>query len=142
MKVHKILIIMLVIFAFTASFGVAQAHGDHGAGQEKVTQLIKQALPDVPGRNVMLITVDYLPGQSTKPHEHPGSVIAYVLEGSFISQLAGQAPVTYHAGQYWYEPPHTGHIMAKNASNTRPAKLLVWLLLGDKDPVKLPYPNK
>ncbi len=108
-------------------------------GGEKVTQLIKEPLPDAPGRNVMFIRVDYLPGQATKPHEHPGSVIAYVLEGSFISQLEGQEPVLYHQGDYWYEPPCRGHVMAKNASDKLPAKLLVWLLLGDNDPVKLPY---
>lgn len=129
------------MLAVVGSMGTALAQNVLIMGGEKVTQLIKEPLPDVPGHNVMLITVDYLPGQATKPHEHPGSVVAYVLEGSFISQLEGQEPILYHKGQYWYEPPHHGHVMAKNASDKLPAKLLVWLLLGDNDPVKLPYPS-
>ena len=130
--------IILVSSLFFLGIG-SYAASAHGAGQEKVTPLIQQELPEFAGHKVQLITVEYLPGQSTPPHEHPGSVIAYVLEGSFTSQLEGQEPVTYHKGQYWYEPPHTGHVMAKNASKTKPAKLLVWLILGDNDPVKLPH---
>jgi quercetin dioxygenase-like cupin family protein len=130
----------LSILAFIIILGISSYTAQaNDPGQEKVTPLIQQALPEFAGHKVQFITVEYLPGQSTPPHEHAGSVIAYVLEGSFTSQLEGQKPVTYHKGQYWYEPPHTGHVMAKNASKTKPAKLLVWLILGDNDPVKLPF---
>ena len=116
---------------------VAFAH-ETGTGKETVIPLKKQALPDVPGKNVIMATVNYAPGQESDPHVHPGSVFAYVLEGEVISQLEGQAPVTYKAGDYWYETPKVPHIVSKNASSTKPAKLLVWLLVGDGEQLKLP----
>lgn len=118
---------------------MAYAH-DTGsaAGKETVIPLRKQALPDVPGKNVIMATVNYAPGQASDPHVHPGSVFAYVLEGEVISQLEGQEPVTYKTGDYWYETPKIGHLVSKNASSTKPAKLLVWLLVGDGEQLKLP----
>jgi quercetin dioxygenase-like cupin family protein len=60
------------------------------------------------------------------------------LEGSVTSQLEGQEPVNYHQGQYWYEPPNIGHLICKNLSNAKPAKLLVWQLIDDDAPALLP----
>lgn len=108
-------------------------------GKETVTPLKKQALPDVPGKNVIMAIVNYAPGQQSDPHVHPGSVFAYVLEGEVISQLEGQPPVSYKAGDSWYEPPKAPHVVSKNASATRPAKLLVWLLVGDGEALKQAY---
>jgi len=62
-----------------------------------------------------------------------------VLEGSVVSQLKGQAPVTYKQGQYWYEPAGTVHLVSRNASKTQPAKLLVWVLKGQDQQVLEPY---
>jgi quercetin dioxygenase-like cupin family protein len=128
----------------TLSIAVSGAHDQKVVNlqEEKITQLLKKALSDVPGRNVVFITVDYLPGQATKPHKHPGPAVAYVAEGSVISQLEGEEPITYHKGEFWYEPPYVGHLVSKNASNTQSAKLIVWLLLGDQDPIMscCPYP--
>jgi quercetin dioxygenase-like cupin family protein len=132
------LAIKLFVILLLPIFSVAHSQDSKKEG-EKVTELLKESLSDMPGKNVMLITVDYLPGQATEPHMHPGSVIAYVLEGSFISQLEGQEPIEYHQGQCWYESPYHGHVIAKNASKELPAKLLVWLLIGDQEPVKLPF---
>lgn len=72
------------------------------AGKEKVTVLLKKALPDVPGHNAMMVTVDFLPGQASLPHKHPGSVFAYVLEGSVISQLEGQKPLLQYDPSFLY----------------------------------------
>ncbi|WP_370467972.1 cupin domain-containing protein [Nitrospira sp. KM1] len=68
-------------------------------------------------------------------HVHPGSVIAYVLEGSVVSQSENEKPVTYTAGQSWYESPKRPHVVSRNGSKTEPAKLLVFLLSkeGEKD---------
>ena len=72
---------------------------------------------------------------------HGGSVVAYVLEGAVISQLDGEEPVTYRAGQSWYETPRVGHLVSRNASNTKPAKLLVWILNEGDEPLLTPLPS-
>jgi quercetin dioxygenase-like cupin family protein len=132
------------ILLLTASMSLlacaAFAHDDAGT-HEKVAPLLQQALPDMPGKKGIMLTVDYAPGQASTPHLHPGSVFAYVLEGEVISQLVGHAPVKYKAGDYWYEAPKTPHIVSRNASATAPAKLLVWLLVGEGEAPKLPLKN-
>ncbi|KAF1051199.1 MAG: hypothetical protein GAK43_02514 [Stenotrophomonas maltophilia] len=118
--------------------GLALALAVPAFAQENVTTLQQHSLPDVPGKKGQLIRVDYAPGQSSAPHVHAGAVFAYVLEGAVVSQLQGQPPVTYKAGDSWYEAPNTPHLVSRNASNQQPAKLLVWLLLDEKAPVLTP----
>lgn len=115
----------------------AFAHGD-GANPEKIEVQQDQKLPDAPGKKGLMITVAYAPGQASGAHVHSGSVFAYVLEGAVISQLEGQQPVTYQAGQSWYEAPNTPHLVSRNASDKKPAKLLVWMLLDENAPVLTP----
>jgi quercetin dioxygenase-like cupin family protein len=114
----------------------AMAHDT--AGEEKVTPIQMQKLPDVPGKQVAMAVVSYEPGQASTPHFHSGSVFAYVLEGEVVSQLEGQPPVTYKAGDSWYEPPRAAHLVSRNASATRPAKLLAWLLMDEGGQIKQP----
>lgn len=121
------------------------AHGPDaqpGAEEEKVVLLQQQALPEIRGKNVLMVTVDFAPGQASAPHVHPGSLFAYVLEGTVLSQLAGQPEMTYRAGDSWYEPPRAPHLVARNASTTKPARLLVWALADDGQPVKRPLPKQ
>lgn len=94
----------------------------------------QQSLPNVAGTDVAVITVDYAPGASTPPHEHPGATYAYVLKGSVVSQLDDQPPRTYSEGQMWSETPHQHHLVSRNASTTEPAKLLVFFVVphGEK----------
>jgi quercetin dioxygenase-like cupin family protein len=113
----------------------------HDAAEETVTPLQRQKLPDAPGKQVILAVVAYEPGQSSAPHRHAGSVFAYVLEGEVTSQLEGQPPVTYKAGQSWYEPPRIPHLVSRNASTTKPARLLAWLLMDEGGQVKEPLPK-
>lgn len=115
----------------------ALAHGE-AAGQETITPLQQQALPDLAGKQVVMAIVSYAPGQASQAHVHSGSVFAYVLEGEVVSQLEGQAPVNYKAGQSWYETPRIGHLVSKNASSTQPAKLLAWLIGDQGAPLKEP----
>jgi quercetin dioxygenase-like cupin family protein len=100
--------------------------------------LIKQSLPDMAGKVATVLTVDYTPGAVSDPHVHPGSVFAYVVEGAVVSQLEGEQPVTYTKGQSWYEPPKKPHLVSKNASQTEPAKLLVFLLSQEGEAIKAP----
>ena len=134
---------IVISSSVAAHEGHADGKGDGpgtgaGKGQEQRTLLQQRALPDLPGKTGILATVRYAPGQESLPHEHPGSVYAYVLEGEVVSQLEGEAPVTYKAGDSWYEPPHAGHLVSKNASKTRPATLVVFLITGTGEPIAKP----
>lgn len=114
-------------------------HAPAEVGKETRAILQKLGLPDAAGKNGVMLTVTYAPGQASLPHVHPGSVFAYVLEGEVESQMEGEAPVHYKAGQYWYESPKHPHIMSRNASDTQPAKLLVWLMVNEGEAVAQPY---
>lgn len=115
---------------------------DAAGDEETVTPVQVRSLADVPGKQIIVATVDYRPGQSSAPHRHAGSVIAYVLEGEVISQLEGEDPVTYKVGQSWYEPPRKPHLVSRNASSTRPARLLAILLTDEGGAVKEPLPAR
>jgi len=132
---HKVFSLGLLLTAA----GSALAHDP--AAAETVRPILRQSLPDVPGKQATMLTVSYEPGQASAPHLHPGSVFAYVLEGSVVSQLEGAAVQTYTQGQSWYEPPRAHHLVSRNASDSQPAKLLVWLLGGEGEPLKQALPQ-
>jgi quercetin dioxygenase-like cupin family protein len=118
-----------------ATLVMAQATASAG---DTVSVLMKQKLADMPGKVATVLTVNYTPGAVSAPHVHPGSVFAYVLEGAVVSQLEGEKPMTYTQGQSWYEPPKKPHLVSKNASQTEPAKLLVFLLSQEGEAIKAP----
>lgn len=120
------------------SLAVATPALAHDTGHETITPVMKQGIPEAQGRHVFMITVAYAPGQASEPHRHPGSIFAYVLEGEVESQLDGQPARVYKAGEAWYEPPGAKHLVSRNASASRPAKLLVYGLAAENTPVKLP----
>ncbi len=109
--------------------------GDKGV---TVTELMRHALPDAPGHEVSVVTVEYAPGASSTAHRHPGSTFAYVLEGSIESQVEPGKPITYNAGQMWYELPRHVHRISRNASATAPAKLLAFLVMKKGQQLVLP----
>lgn len=106
--------------------------------EDSVSVLMKQPLADMAGKVATVLTVDYAPGAASDPHVHPGSVFAYVLEGTVVTQLEGEQPMTYTKGQSWYESPKKPHMVSKNASVTEPAKLLVVLLSQEGEALKVP----
>ncbi len=106
--------------------------------EDSVSVLMKQSLTDMAGKVATVLTVDYAPGAASAPHVHPGSVFAYVLEGTVVTQLEGEPPMTYTKGQSWYEPPKKPHVASKNASTAEPAKLLVFLLSQEGEMIKMP----
>jgi quercetin dioxygenase-like cupin family protein len=132
-----LLLAATVVGAVACSLTLAQHVVDDA---ETVTPLQRRTLVDPPGRQVVMATITYRPGQASTPHRHAGSVFAYVLEGAVTSQLEGGPAVTYATGQSWYEPPRTPHLVSRNASATRPAKLLAFLLLDDGADVREPLP--
>jgi quercetin dioxygenase-like cupin family protein len=108
------------------------------AQEPTVTPLMAKALADIPGREVLMITVDYAPGGSDPVHRHNAHGFIYVLEGSVVMQVRGGEPVTLHPGQTFYEGPEDVHVVGRNASNTRPARFLVFLLKEMGSPPVVP----
>lgn len=103
-----------------------------------VQPLLTRELPQIPGKEVVMLTVTYPPGGASPPHRHDAEVFVYVLEGSVVMQVDGQEAVTLGAGQTFHEGPTDIHRQSANASTTQPAKLLV-LIIKDKDkPVSRP----
>lgn len=92
----------------------------------KPTTLMTKDLPDVPGKEGMIETVDFAPGEVSQPHRHNADLFVYVLEGTIITQVKGASPLTVRAGEVFYESPTDIHSVSRNASETQPAKLLVF----------------
>ncbi|MHC8286402.1 cupin domain-containing protein [Pseudomonas sp. XS1P51] len=128
----------LAALALTVS---ASAFAHETAPSEKVTVLQDQMLKNVPDKKALMIEVDYLPGQSSIAHMHEGTAMAYVISGEIISQVKGEKAITYKAGEYWYEPAGSEHLVSKNASATKPAKLLVFMVLSPNEQILIPLKN-
>jgi quercetin dioxygenase-like cupin family protein len=137
MKALRFLAAPLAVLALTASVTALA----HEGPSEKVTVLQDELLKNVPGKKAMMIEVDYKPGQSSIAHKHEGTAMAYVISGSITSQVKGEKAITYKAGQYWYEPAGSEHLVSKNASATKPAKLLVFMVLSPDEKVLIPLEN-
>lgn len=90
-----------------------------------------ERLPNVPGKSITTVVVDFPPGAFSPRHRHPGSVTAFMLKGRVRSQLDGGPVETFDAGQSWFEPPGTIHDFAENASTTEPASLLAIFVADD-----------
>lgn len=108
------------------------------AQDAKVTPLMSKNLADYPGKEGLMITVVYPPGASDPIHRHNAHAFVYVLEGSIIMQVKGGKPVTLTPGQTFYEGPSDIHIVGRNASSTKPAKFIVFLLKDKDAPVLIP----
>ena len=111
--------------------------GDAAPGATAST-LLQRALPDIPGKEALVLTVEYPPGGASLPHRHDADVFVYVLEGEVIMQVAGQPPVTLGAGATFYEGPADVHLQSANASSRAPAKLLVVMVKNRDAPVSRP----
>ena len=108
------------------------------ADQGKVTVLMTKDLVNVPGKEATMITVDYAPGGADPVHRHYASAFVYVLEGSIVMQMKGGKKVTLHQGGTFYEGPAGIHLVGKNASDTKPAKFLVFLVKDKGAPILIP----
>ncbi len=98
------------------------------AQEAVVTPLMTKELQDLPGKEALMITVEYLPGGSDPVHRHHAHAFVYVLEGSVVMQVKGGEQVTLTPGQTFYEGPGDVHVVGRNASSTKPARFLVLLL--------------
>ena len=104
-----------------------------------VTALLKQILADIPGREVMVITLDIPPGAGSAPHRHPGHhVFGYVLEGSYKLKLDQGDEKILTKGQTFYEAPGQLHAVSANGSATEPAKVLAVIVAESGKPITVP----
>jgi len=100
--------------------------------------LMTKALSDYPGKEVQMITVTYPPGAVDPVHRHNAHAYVYVLEGSIVMGVNGGKPVTLTAGQTFYEGPDDIHTVGRNASRTKPAKFVVFLIKDVGAPLLTP----
>jgi len=121
---------MLVLAFFLTSTLMAQ--------EAQVTPLMSKDLPEFPGKESLMISVVYPPGASDPIHRHNAHAFLYVLEGSVVMQVKGGKEVTLTPGQTFYEGPNDVHVVGRNASNTKPAKFVVFLVKDKGAPVLVP----
>jgi quercetin dioxygenase-like cupin family protein len=127
----KLALILLLLF-LTAGASFAQPE------QAQVTSLISKDLTNIPGKEGLMITVEYPPGWSDPVHRHNAQGFIYVLEGSVVMQVKGGKEVTLTPGQTFYEGTDDVHVIGRDASTTKPAKLLVFLVKNKGAPVLVP----
>jgi quercetin dioxygenase-like cupin family protein len=108
--------------ALSATLAVTVAN----AGTGTATTLMVKELPDFPGKDGMVEIVDFAPGEVSQPHRHNADLFVYVLEGTIVTQVEGEAPKNLKAGDVFFESPTDVHVVSCNASATKPAKLLVF----------------
>jgi|SRR5579872_1569100 len=106
--------------------------------EAKVNQLFSKDLPDLAGKEGLMITVEYPPGASDPIHRHNADAFVYVLEGSIVMQVRGGKEVTLTPGETFYEGPSDIHVVGRNASQTKPAKFVVFLVKDKGAPVLVP----
>jgi quercetin dioxygenase-like cupin family protein len=119
----------LLIFLITSTL-IAQ--------DAKVTPLMSKDLAEFPGKEGLMITVVYPPGASDPIHRHNAHAFVYVLEGVVVMQLKDGKEITLTPGQTFYEGPNDIHTVGRNASSTKPARFIVFLLKDKGAPVLVP----
>jgi quercetin dioxygenase-like cupin family protein len=124
------------------ALGIAAPAAAHGAG-ETVTPNFRHAIPNLPGKSLTAVVVDYAPGAASPAHTHARSafIYAYVLSGDIESQVNDGPKRVYHAGESFFEEPGAVHRVSRNASDSRPARLLA-VFVADSDDKVLTTPVK
>jgi len=131
MKITKLILMSVCLMAVTMA--AMTEHKD-----VKVTQLLSKDLTDIPGKEGVMLTVEYPPGNSSPVHRHNAHAFIYVLEGSIVMQVRGGEQVTLTPGQTFYEGPEDVHVVGRNASQTKPAKFVVFFVKDKGAPVVVP----
>ena len=122
--------VILVLVCLVSTTALAQ--------EVKVAELMSKDLKDCPGKEGLMVIVEYPPGSSDPIHRHNAHAFVYVLEGSIVMQVRGGQEVTLTPGQTYYEGPDDVHIVGRNASKTKPAKFVVFLVKDKGAPVVVP----
>jgi quercetin dioxygenase-like cupin family protein len=134
-RTPRLVTVLACLLAGTAFAADPPAKAPKGGAAQP---LLTQDLPDIPGKEVVMLTVSYLPGGASMPHRHDAEVFVYVLEGSVVMQVDGQPAQTLGVGQTFHESPADVHRQSANASATEPAKLLVFMIKDKNKPITVP----
>ena len=131
MKVRTIVAATCAALAFAVA-GSALAHDGQA---ETVTPKFDRAIPNIPGKSLVVLEVDYPPGAASAPHRHAKSafIYAYVISGEIESKVNNGETRIYKAGESWSEPPNASHPVSRNASKINPAKLLAVFVVDSGD---------
>jgi quercetin dioxygenase-like cupin family protein len=108
------------------------------AQEAKVTDLFSKDLVNLPGKEGLMMIVDYPPGSTDPVHRHNANAFIYVLEGSIVMQVRGGKEVTLTPGQTFYEGPDDVHVVGRNASKTKPAKFVLVMVKDKGAPILVP----
>ncbi len=132
MKVRTIVAAAACAALAATVIGPASAQDGH---PETVAPKFDQAIPNIPGKSLVVVEVDYAPGAASPPHRHAKSafIYAYVISGQIESKVNDGPARTYKAGEGWSEPPNALHQISRNASKTKPAKLLAVFVVNSDD---------
>jgi quercetin dioxygenase-like cupin family protein len=112
--------------------------GTLSAQEATVKPLMTKELADLPGKEALMITVEYPPGGASTAHRHNAHTFVYLLEGSLVMQVKGGREVTLSPGETFYEGPDDIHVVSRNASTTKPARFLVMFVKNEGAPVTVP----
>ena len=134
-------ILSLVVLCLMTGTLMAQQPAANQAPQASVKPLTSKDLPEFPGKEVLMITVEYPPGSVDPIHRHNAHAFVYVLEGSIIMQVKGGKEVTLTPGQTFYEGPDDVHVVGRNASSSKGAKFIVFLIKNKGAPVVVSPPE-
>lgn len=130
--------ILMLAFLITSTLIITTNLVAQDTPQETITPLMSNELSGCSGKEIVTYTVDFPPGFSSPVHRHNAHVSVYVLEGSVVMQVKGQKEITLTPGQTFYEGPNDIHIVSRNASNTKPAKFLVFMVKEKGAPLVVP----
>jgi quercetin dioxygenase-like cupin family protein len=123
----------LTLFVFILTFGLATA-----THAQQVNTLLTKQLPEAPGKEIEVITVNYAPGAADAIHRHDAHSVVYVLEGEVEMQVRGRMLQRLGPGQVFYESPDDVHTISRNASKTKPAKFVVFFVKNERAPILTP----
>ena len=135
--------IRTIVAATCAAIMIAGSAAAHDGRTETVTPKFDQAIPNIPAKSLVVLEVDYAPGAASPSHTHAKSafIYAYVLSGEIESKVNDGETRIYKAGENWSEPPNASHKISRNASKSKPAKLLA-VFVVDSDDKALTTPIK
>jgi quercetin dioxygenase-like cupin family protein len=130
MTISKLILMLVCLTSFTMESKEAK--------EANVTPLFSKDLANLPGKEGLMLMVEYPPGSADPIHRHNANAFVYVLEGSIVMQVRGGKEVTLTAGQTFYEGPDDVHVVGRNASQTKPAKFVVFLVKDKGAPALVP----
>jgi len=130
---------LIVWTLIAASVGVVSATAAETEPKEaKLTELMSKDLTGLSGKEGLMLLIEYPPGSTDPIHRHNAHGFIYVLEGSIVMQVRGGKELTLTPGQTFYEGPEDVHVVGRNASETKPARFVVFFVKDKGAPVLVP----